>query len=227
VESGILLRRLKEFLNRKELTLRHFPQSYPEAAVGGLIATMSTGQYSTKYGGIEDLVIDLELEVIREGSPMLLSVEGLDLEYGVGISLRMNAGLCVVRGLLRRYDEGCSISRRSLLRIKRKIKGLGRVISLSPEASHSLGIPFFLEEAHDLPVKLDYRGPVHMPCLLMGREEAVLRGLTSIGADPTEILNVCMKQDTPNALTLCPRASSLGLPCIYDLLEFPHSGAQG
>lgn len=171
--------------------------------------------------------VDLELEVIREGSPMLLSVEGLDLEYGVEISLRMNAGLCVVRGLLRRYDEGCSISRRSLLRVKRKIKGLGRVISLSPEASHSLGIPFFLEEAHDLPVRLDYRGPVHMPCLLMGREEAVLRGLTSIGADPTEILNVCMKQDTPNALTLCPRASSLGLPCIYDLLEFPNSGSQG
>lgn len=60
VESGILLRKLEEFLNEKGLTLRHIPQSYPEAAVGGLIATLSTGQYSTKYGGIEDLVMDIE-----------------------------------------------------------------------------------------------------------------------------------------------------------------------
>ncbi|MEM3446508.1 MAG: FAD-binding oxidoreductase [Candidatus Korarchaeum sp.] len=61
VESGILLRKLEEFLNEKGLTLRHFPQSYPEAAVGGLIATLSIGQYSTKYGGIEDLVMDIEV----------------------------------------------------------------------------------------------------------------------------------------------------------------------
>jgi len=61
VESGILLRKLEEFLNEKGLTIRHIPQSYPEAAVGGLIATLSIGQYSTKYGGIEDLVIDMEV----------------------------------------------------------------------------------------------------------------------------------------------------------------------
>jgi alkyldihydroxyacetonephosphate synthase len=60
VESGIMLRKLEEFLNGRGFTLRHFPQSYPEAAIGGLIATKSVGQYSTKYGGIEDLLIDLE-----------------------------------------------------------------------------------------------------------------------------------------------------------------------
>jgi alkyldihydroxyacetonephosphate synthase len=59
-ESGVLLRKLEEFLNEKGFTLRHIPQSYPEAALGGLIATMSTGQFSTKYGGIEELLVDLE-----------------------------------------------------------------------------------------------------------------------------------------------------------------------
>ncbi len=60
-ESGILLRKLEEFLNERGLTLRHIPQSYPEAALGGLIATLSVGQYSTKYGGIEDLLMDMEV----------------------------------------------------------------------------------------------------------------------------------------------------------------------
>ncbi|MFZ8854819.1 MAG: FAD-binding oxidoreductase [Thermofilaceae archaeon] len=59
-ESGVLLRKLEEFLNERGFTLRHIPQSYPEAALGGLIATMSTGQFSTKYGGIEELLVDLE-----------------------------------------------------------------------------------------------------------------------------------------------------------------------
>jgi len=59
-ESGVLVRRLEEFLNERGFTLRHIPQSYPEAALGGLIATMSTGQFSTKYGGIEELLMDLE-----------------------------------------------------------------------------------------------------------------------------------------------------------------------
>jgi len=60
VEAGILLRKLEEFLNSRGFTLRHIPQSYPEAVIGGLVATMSTGQFSTKYGGIEDLVLDIE-----------------------------------------------------------------------------------------------------------------------------------------------------------------------
>lgn len=59
-ESGVLLRKLEEYLNERGFTLRHIPQSYPEAALGGLVATMSTGQFSTKYGGIEELVLDLE-----------------------------------------------------------------------------------------------------------------------------------------------------------------------
>ena len=61
VEAGIYLKELEEYLNKKGYTLRHIPQSYPEAVIGGLISTFSIGQYSTKYGGIEDMVLNLEV----------------------------------------------------------------------------------------------------------------------------------------------------------------------
>lgn len=61
VESGIMIKKLEEFLDSKGYTIRHVPQSFPEAVIGGLIATLSIGQYSTKYGGIEDLILDLEV----------------------------------------------------------------------------------------------------------------------------------------------------------------------
>ncbi|MCS7102679.1 MAG: hypothetical protein NZ992_02205 [Candidatus Korarchaeum sp.] len=165
--------------------------------------------------------VELELELVRSGSPVLLSVEGLDVAYGTAIAEKLNFGLYVVKGLLRRYDDGCEIESRSLSKVRSKVRKLGRVISLSPEASHSLAVPFFLEEACNFPVRLNYRGPVHIPCLLIERSEEVLRGMTSIGASPTEVIkDSCLKLDVPRALSLCPRASSFGLPCFYDLMEF-------
>jgi len=61
VETGIYIKELEEYLNKRGYTLRHIPQSYPEAVLGGLISTFSIGQYSTKYGGIEDMVLNLEI----------------------------------------------------------------------------------------------------------------------------------------------------------------------
>jgi len=60
VESGIIGQNLEDFLNMKGYTLRHFPQSIRSASVGGLIATRSTGQFSTKYGGVENYVVSIE-----------------------------------------------------------------------------------------------------------------------------------------------------------------------
>jgi len=48
------------------LTIGHWPQSIDLASVGGLVATRSAGQYSTLYGNIEDLVLDLEV-VLPDG----------------------------------------------------------------------------------------------------------------------------------------------------------------
>lgn len=67
VQSGIIGQNLEDFLNKKNYTLRHFPQSIRSASVGGLIATRSTGQFSTKYGGIENYVVGLEA-VLPDGS---------------------------------------------------------------------------------------------------------------------------------------------------------------
>lgn len=67
VKAGTPLEYLEKVLNEKGLTCGHFPQSFPMASIGGLLATRSIGQFSTLYGGIEDLVVGLEA-VIADGS---------------------------------------------------------------------------------------------------------------------------------------------------------------
>ncbi|MEB3772578.1 MAG: FAD-binding oxidoreductase [Desulfurococcales archaeon] len=67
VGAGVYLKTLEEWLNKQGKTLRHFPQSFPEAVIGGLISTRSIGQYSTGYGGIEDLVRGLNVAVPSVG----------------------------------------------------------------------------------------------------------------------------------------------------------------
>jgi len=60
VQCGVALEYLEEYLNKRGYTTGHFPQSLPMAQVGGLTATRSIGQFSTYYGGIEDMVVGLE-----------------------------------------------------------------------------------------------------------------------------------------------------------------------
>lgn len=47
---------LEDLLNTRGLTLGHSPQSLHRSTVGGWLATLATGQFSSMYGGIEDLV---------------------------------------------------------------------------------------------------------------------------------------------------------------------------
>jgi alkyldihydroxyacetonephosphate synthase len=49
------------------LTLGHHPQSIALSTVGGWVATRASGQYSTGYGSIEDLLVALEA-VLPDGS---------------------------------------------------------------------------------------------------------------------------------------------------------------
>ncbi|MGO9457950.1 MAG: FAD-binding oxidoreductase [Acidimicrobiales bacterium] len=48
-------------------TLGHFPQSMDLSTVGGWLACRSAGQYSTRYGKIEDMVVGLEV-VLADGT---------------------------------------------------------------------------------------------------------------------------------------------------------------
>lgn len=60
-EPGLLGSHLEDRLNRRGLTLGHFPSSIMCSTVGGWLATRGAGQMSTKYGKVEDLVQSLEV----------------------------------------------------------------------------------------------------------------------------------------------------------------------
>ncbi|MFZ5825051.1 MAG: FAD-binding oxidoreductase [Bacillota bacterium] len=69
-QPGVILGRLEGWLNERGYITGHYPQSIDLAQMGGLVATRSAGQFSTKYGNIEDLVVGLEAvlpsgEVVR------------------------------------------------------------------------------------------------------------------------------------------------------------------
>jgi alkyldihydroxyacetonephosphate synthase len=56
---------------RAGYTTGHYPQSIARATMGGLVATRSAGQFSTKYGNIEDLLLGLEV-VLPSGNVVRL-----------------------------------------------------------------------------------------------------------------------------------------------------------
>jgi alkyldihydroxyacetonephosphate synthase len=66
-EAGLNGYALERQLNAKGLTLGHFPSSLPGTTVGGLIATRSSGQESSRYGSIEDMVLSLAV-VLPDGT---------------------------------------------------------------------------------------------------------------------------------------------------------------
>lgn len=82
VEAGLVGELLERRLAREGLTLGHFPSSILCSTVGGWLATRSAGQCSSRYGKIEDMVIDLEVVtgdgVLRRTPPVGASGLGPD-----------------------------------------------------------------------------------------------------------------------------------------------------
>jgi len=66
-EAGVRLADLEGRLSERGLTLGHFPASLPVATVGGLISTLSSGQASSYYGSIEDMLAGLSV-ALADGS---------------------------------------------------------------------------------------------------------------------------------------------------------------
>ena len=52
---------LERYLNEQNLTMGHIPQSVRTSTVGGYIAHRAAGQYSTKYGKMEDILLGVEV----------------------------------------------------------------------------------------------------------------------------------------------------------------------
>lgn len=57
VEAGMIGMQLEEELDARGYTLGHFPSSILCSTVGGWVAARSAGQYSSKYGKIEDMLV--------------------------------------------------------------------------------------------------------------------------------------------------------------------------
>ena len=73
-----------ELRAQHHVTLGHWPQSIALSTVGGWLACRSAGQYSTRYGKIEDMVVGLEValadgRVIRTGGRGPRAASGPDL----------------------------------------------------------------------------------------------------------------------------------------------------
>ncbi|WP_162941977.1 FAD-binding oxidoreductase [Desertimonas flava] len=65
--AGVFGPDLESTLAGYGLSVGHFPQSLELATVGGWVACRGSGQYSTRYGKIEDLVVGLEV-VLADGT---------------------------------------------------------------------------------------------------------------------------------------------------------------
>ena len=66
VEAGVMGHELEARLNSGGYTLHHSPQSLALSTVGGWVATLATGQFSSRWGGIEGLVVAVKV-VLPDG----------------------------------------------------------------------------------------------------------------------------------------------------------------
>lgn len=60
-QSGLIGMSLEQELNRQGFTLGHYPSSLYCSSLGGYLAARSAGQYSSRYGKIEDMVTSMRV----------------------------------------------------------------------------------------------------------------------------------------------------------------------
>ena len=66
VPAGVNGGELERALQEAGWTTRFSPQSLYRSSVGGWLATLATGQFSSRYGGVEDLVVGYRV-VLADG----------------------------------------------------------------------------------------------------------------------------------------------------------------
>lgn len=67
VQAGMMGGVCEQTLNGRGYSMRHFPQSIDISTVGGWVSTRAAGQFSTRYGNIEDIVLCFEV-VLADGT---------------------------------------------------------------------------------------------------------------------------------------------------------------
>ena len=98
------------------------------------------------------------------------------------------------------------------------------MIGYSPEASFLLGVPHYSEVISEFTGNLDITIRLHLPCLLLPREDEILSSLEKTGITIEEVVkDVCIRLgDTGNTLkdlyTLCPKALEAEAKLLDDLL---------
>jgi len=75
VEAGVFGPDLESSLRARGFTIGHFPQSFDLSTVGGWLACRGAGQYSNRYGKIEDIVRGLTI-VLASGDVLELGGRG-------------------------------------------------------------------------------------------------------------------------------------------------------
>jgi alkyldihydroxyacetonephosphate synthase len=66
VQTGMMGNAFEAQLNEVGYSMGHFPQSIDVSTVGGWVSTRAAGQYSTRYGSIDDILLALEV-VLPDG----------------------------------------------------------------------------------------------------------------------------------------------------------------
>ena len=67
VQSGMMGHHFEAALNERGYSMGHFPQSIELSTVGGWVSTRAAGQFSSRYGSIEDMLLGLEV-VLADGT---------------------------------------------------------------------------------------------------------------------------------------------------------------
>src|SRR5439155_25709571 len=73
-KAGVMGGVLEAWLSERGYSTGHFPQSIDISTVGGWVACRSAGQWSTRYGKVEDMVRGLEV-VLADGSVVRIAAQ--------------------------------------------------------------------------------------------------------------------------------------------------------
>lgn len=115
-QAGILGPALEAALLAHGLTLGHFPQSFEHSTLGGWIATRSSGQSSSGYGAIEDLLVAVRMmtpEGVVRTLPIPRSSTGPDLN-GLVLGSEGTLGV-IVEATLRVREAPATFEDRGML----------------------------------------------------------------------------------------------------------------